>query len=88
MEKVKKILANYVPDDDYINKPGMRTKIIQDVYEQVNELYKYMQTPDFINSLKGDKGDKGDTGEQGPQGEQGKSAFADCEVENETLIIS
>ena len=68
---IKKIIRNYTPTFKALDTIDEQAKCIQEVYDQVREFYRWLTSPEFAQSAKGDKGDKGDTGENGLPGPKG-----------------
>lgn len=65
---LKKIIKDYTPTTKALDTPQEQARAIQDLYDQTREFYRWLNSPEFAASSKGDKGDKGEPGAQGIQG--------------------
>ena len=71
MLKPRKIIRNYTPDYKALDTLDKQTKTIQDLYDQVNEFYRFLSDPTFRAEIKGEKGPQGEQGERGHDGAKG-----------------
>lgn len=71
MLKPRKIIRDYTPDYKALNTLDKQTKTIQDLYDQVNEFYKFLSEPAFRAEIKGEQGPQGKQGERGHDGAKG-----------------
>lgn len=65
---LKKIIKDYTPTTKALDTPQEQARAIQDMYDQLREIYRWLSSPEFAASSKGEKGDKGEPGLQGIQG--------------------
>ena len=65
---LKKIIKDYTPSWQTLDTPKEQAKAIQDLYDQMREFLRWLNSPEFAASSKGEKGDKGEPGLQGVQG--------------------
>lgn len=65
---LKKIIKDYTPTTKALDTPQEQARAIQDMYDQMREIYRWLSSPEFAASSKGEKGDKGEPGLQGIQG--------------------
>jgi len=65
---LKKVIKDYTPNWKALDTPSEQAKVIQDLYDQTREFYRWLNSSEFAIAFKGEKGDKGDTGLQGVQG--------------------
>lgn len=65
---LKKIIKDYTPTTKALDTPQEQAKAIQDLYDQMREFFRWLSSPEFAASSKGEKGDKGEPGLQGIQG--------------------
>lgn len=65
---LKKVIKDYTPNWKALDTPSEQAKVIQDLYDQTREFYRWLNSSEFATAFKGEKGDKGDTGLQGVQG--------------------
>lgn len=65
---LKKIIKDYTPTTKALDTPQEQARAIQDLYDQMREFLRWLSSPEFAASSKGEKGDKGDPGLQGIQG--------------------
>lgn len=65
---LKKIIKDYTPTTKALDTPQEQARAIQDLYDQTREFFRWLNSPEFAASSKGDKGDKGEPGLQGIQG--------------------
>jgi len=78
MLKPRKIIRDYTPDYKALNTLDKQTKVIQDLYDQVKEFYRFIAEPAFRAEIKGEKGAQGEQGERGHDGAKGdKGATGD-----------
>lgn len=78
MLKPQKIIRDYTPDYKALDTLDKQTKVIQDLYDQVNEFYRFISEPAFRAEIKGEKGAQGEQGERGHDGAKGdKGATGD-----------
>lgn len=71
---IKQVIKRFTPNWKALDTPIEQARAIQDLYDQMREILKYFNSPEFeikTKGEKGEKGDKGDTGEIGPQGNDG-----------------
>lgn len=71
MLKPRKIIRDYTPDYKALNTLDKQTKVIQDLYDQVGEFYRFLSEPAFRAEIKGDRGPQGEQGERGHDGAKG-----------------
>lgn len=71
MLKPRKIIRDYTPDYKALNTLDKQTKVIQDLYDQVSEFYKFLSEPAFRAEIKGEQGPQGEQGERGHDGAKG-----------------
>lgn len=71
MLKPQKIIRDYTPDYKALNTLDKQTKVIQDLYDQVSEFYRFLSEPAFRAEIKGEKGAQGEQGERGHDGAKG-----------------
>ncbi len=71
MLKPRKIIRDYTPDYKALDTLDKQTKTIQDLYDQVNEFYRFISEPAFRAEIKGEKGAQGEQGERGHDGAKG-----------------
>lgn len=71
MLKPRKIIRDYTPDYKALDTLDKQTKVIQDLYDQVSEFYRFISEPAFRAEIKGDKGPQGEQGERGHDGAKG-----------------
>ena len=69
---LKRICKQYTPDDKALDTRIEMIRAIQDMYDQIREFYRYLSSPEFSDTTKGEKGDQGNTGARGPQGVPGE----------------
>lgn len=78
MLKPRKIIRDYTPDYKALDTLDKQTKTIQDLYDQVNEFYRFISEPAFRAEIKGEQGPQGEQGERGHDGAKGdKGATGD-----------
>lgn len=78
MLKPRKIIRDYTPDYKALDTLDKQTKTIQDLYDQVNEFYRFLSEPAFRAEIKGEQGPQGEQGERGHDGAKGdKGATGD-----------
>ena len=65
---LRKIIKDYTPTTKALDTPQEQARAIQDMYDQMREFFRWLSSPEFAASSKGEKGDKGDPGLQGIQG--------------------
>ena len=65
---LRKIIKDYTPTAKALDTPQEQARAIQDLYDQIREFLRWLNSPEFAASSKGDKGDKGEPGLQGIQG--------------------
>ena len=65
---LKKIIKDYTPTVKALDTPQEQARAIQDLYDQMREFFRWLNSPEFAASSKGEKGDKGEPGLQGIQG--------------------
>lgn len=65
---LKKIIKDYTPTTKALDTPQEQARAIQDLYDQMREFLRWLSSPEFAASSKGEKGDKGEPGLQGIQG--------------------
>lgn len=65
---LRKIIKDYTPTAKALDTPQEQARAIQDLYDQMREFFRWLNSPEFAASSKGDKGDKGEPGLQGIQG--------------------
>ena len=65
---LRKIIKDYTPTAKALDTPQEQARAIQDLYDQTREFFRWLNSPEFAASSKGDKGDKGEPGLQGIQG--------------------
>ena len=65
---LKKIIKDYTPTTKALDTPQEQARAIQDIYDQIREIYRWLSSPEFAASSKGEKGDKGEPGLRGIQG--------------------
>lgn len=68
---LKRIIKQYTPTTKALDTPNEQAKAIQDLYDQIREIYNWLNSTEFASSVKGDKGDKGEQGIQGIPGVPG-----------------
>ena len=71
MLKPRKIIRDYTPDYKALDTLDKQTKTIQDLYDQVNEFYRFLSEPAFRAEIKGEQGPQGEQGERGHDGAKG-----------------
>ena len=71
MLKPRKIIRDYTPDYKALDTLDKQTKVIQDLYDQVSEFYRFISEPAFRAEIKGEKGPQGEQGERGHDGAKG-----------------
>ena len=71
MLKPRKIIRDYTPDYKALDTLDKQTKTIQDLYDQVNEFYRFLSDPTFRAEIKGEQGPQGEQGERGHDGAKG-----------------
>ena len=72
MIKFRQIIKNYTPNWKALDTPNEQANVIQDLYDQMRELCRWLGSSEFILAIKGEKGDRGDPGEKGERGEKGE----------------
>ena len=78
MLKPRKIIRDYTPDYKALDTLDKQTKVIQDLYDQVSEFYRFISEPAFRAEIKGEQGPQGEQGERGHDGAKGdKGATGD-----------
>ena len=65
---LRKIIKDYTPTTKALDTPQEQARVIQDLYDQTREFYRWLNSPEFTTIVKGEKGDKGEPGAQGIQG--------------------
>lgn len=65
---LRKIIKDYTPTTKALDTPQEQARAIQDMYDQMREFYRWLNSPEFATIVKGEKGDKGEPGLQGIQG--------------------
>ena len=68
---LKKIIRDYTPTWKALDTVEEQAKVIQEVYDQTREFFRWLNSPEFKQVSKGEKGDRGDDGEQGLPGPKG-----------------
>lgn len=69
--QIKKIIKDYTPNSRTLLTPEAQAKVIQDIYDQIRELFDYFNSNEFIQTVKGEKGDPGTEGARGEKGLKG-----------------